>query len=77
MTVFDAVCKGANSSLLGANLVFDFVQKYHEKIENYYGGRNAIATILTRESIYLSTDELVNKFKELIANHNFTSIQSI
>ncbi|XP_011690580.1 PREDICTED: uncharacterized protein LOC105451677 [Wasmannia auropunctata] len=73
--VFDAVCKGANSNLLGVNFVLSFVEIYHKKIENYHD--EGIIAFLSQASKYLSTVELVNKFEELIDSRKVDFKQSI
>ncbi|KAL2747896.1 putative aminopeptidase-2 [Vespula maculifrons] len=64
-----------SSSLIGVNCVLEFVDKNHNKMAEYYGGYNTIASILSGASRYLSTQELINKFERLIKNHSeFTEI---
>ncbi|KAG5311631.1 AMPN Aminopeptidase, partial [Acromyrmex insinuator] len=73
-SVFAAVY---NSGLLGAEYVLDFVEKYHQQMEEYYGGQSTIAAILNGASQHFSTENLVNKFEKFINAHktNFASIQ--
>ncbi|KYN33599.1 Aminopeptidase N [Trachymyrmex septentrionalis] len=73
-SVFAAVY---NSGLLGAEYVLDFVEKYHQQMEEYYGGQGTIAAILNGASQHFSTENLVNKFEKFINAHktNFSSIQ--
>ncbi|KYN14240.1 Aminopeptidase N [Trachymyrmex cornetzi] len=73
-SVFAAVY---NSGHLGAEYVLDFVEKYHQQMEEYYGGQSTIAAILNGASQHFSTENLVNKFEKFInaSKTSFTSIQ--
>ncbi|KAG7211600.1 hypothetical protein KM043_010856 [Ampulex compressa] len=65
-SVFSAVY---NSGTFGAECVLDFVVKHHAKMVAYYGGPGTIASILAGASQRLSTQELVDKFENLIESH--------
>ncbi|XP_014472138.1 PREDICTED: uncharacterized protein LOC106743116 [Dinoponera quadriceps] len=64
-SVFDAV----SSSMIGAEYILDFVEKYHEDMEKYYGGLSTVGQILDGASQSFSTQKLVDKFQNFIDRH--------
>ncbi|XP_033211856.1 aminopeptidase Ey-like [Belonocnema kinseyi] len=60
----------SSCSLFGANFVLDFVDKYHRDIVTLNrGDYGQVSSILSDASQFLSTQNLIDKFKQLILTH--------
>lgn len=61
--VFSAVY---GSNIFGAEIVLDFVAKYHVQMTKFYNGTGTISSILSSASKRFSTERLVEKYNSLI-----------
>lgn len=58
-----------SSSAFGAEFVLNFVEKYQDEMTKFYNGTDTISSILSLASKRFSTQRSVDKFEDLIRNH--------